>query len=164
MTRRALVRQLAAALALGGWARPAVAPQTTGRGTWDLRTIDGQQIRPAIPAGKIGLVNFWATWCPPCIVETPDLVILQQKYREHLQMIGVSEDEGPLDAVQTFVRTLGVNYPVGLATPEIHRIFPGVETLPTTFLIDRSGRIVEKYVGQIDPGATERRIRELAGL
>src|SRR5216684_8103409 len=62
--------------------------------------LDGRQISSASLRGKVVLVNFWATWCPPCRAEIPDLVALQQKYREHLVIVGIAEDEGSVDGVK----------------------------------------------------------------
>jgi thiol-disulfide isomerase/thioredoxin len=114
--------------------------------------------------GKVVLVNFWATWCGPCRAEIPDLVRLQEKYRDHLVIVGVSEDEGPIDMVQRFADEHHVNYPIVMTTPELQRIFTGIVALPTTFTIDPDGLLVQKHVGLLNARHTEAVTRALAGL
>jgi len=70
-----------------------------------MTDIEGRRISTADLKGKVVIVNFWATWCPPCRAEIPDLVALQAKYGGQLQVIGVSQDEGPLDGVKRFAQT-----------------------------------------------------------
>lgn len=137
---------------------PAAAPAPT------LQTIDGRTISAAELHGKVTLINFWATWCPPCKAEIPDLIALQNKYRDQLQVIGISEDEGSPDAVKRFVADHQINYPVVMTTPELERLFPGVAALPTSFIVDRDGRIVQKHVGMLNATTTEAETRVLAGL
>jgi thiol-disulfide isomerase/thioredoxin len=123
------------------------------------RTISGDTLR-----GKVVIVNFWATWCPPCRAEIPDLVALQDKYRDQLQIIGVSQDEAPVDVVRTFAAEQHVNYPIVMSTREIEKIFTGIYALPTSFIIDRESHIVQKHVGMLNAATTELETRYLAGL
>ena len=113
---------------------------------------------------KVILVNFWATWCPPCREEIPDLIALQEKYRDQLQIIGVSQDSGRPIKCARFAAEHGMNYPVVMTTPEIEKLFPGVYALPTSFIIDREGRIAQKHVGMLNAALTEIETRALAGL
>jgi thiol-disulfide isomerase/thioredoxin len=129
-----------------------------------VQTIDGRTISSADLRGKVTLVNFWATWCPPCRAEIPDLIALQDKYRDHLQIIGISEDEGALEAVRAFVVEHKMNYAVVMATRELERAFPGVTGLPTSFVVDGAARIVQKHVGILNATTTEHETRALAGL
>ncbi|HET7695556.1 MAG TPA: TlpA disulfide reductase family protein [Vicinamibacterales bacterium] len=126
--------------------------------------LDGRQISTAALRGKVVLVNFWATWCPPCREEIPDLVALQDKYKDHLQIIGVSQDSGSVEAVRRFAAEHRVNYPTVMSTPEIERLFPGVYALPTTFILDRDGRLAQKHIGLLNAAVTESETRSLAGL
>jgi len=129
-----------------------------------LRDLDGRLIQAAALRGKVTLFNFWATWCGPCRAEIPDLVALQDKYRDHLQVIGVSEDEVGPDVVRRFAADHRVNYPIVMLTPELEKIFPGVHALPTSFVLDREGRLVQKHVGMLTMATTEAETRSLAGL
>jgi thiol-disulfide isomerase/thioredoxin len=88
-------------------------------GALTLQTVDGRTLSTAEWKGKITLVNFWATWCPPCRAEIPDLIALQARSGDRLQIIGVSEDHGDADAVNAFVAEHGMNYPIVMATPEV---------------------------------------------
>jgi len=128
------------------------------------KDLDGRDVVLASLRGKVVLINFWATWCPPCQAEIPDLVALQDKYRDQLQIIGVSEDDAPVETVKRFAAEHRVNYPIVMASPEIEKLFPGVGALPTTFVIDRESRIVQRHVGILVPRRTEEETRALAGL
>jgi thiol-disulfide isomerase/thioredoxin len=128
-----------------------------------VQTLDGQTISSSSWRGKVTLLNFWATWCPPCKAEIPDLIALQNKYRDQLQIIGISED-ATADVVKRFVAEHNINYPIVMATPDVERAFPGVSGLPTSFMLDRDGRIVAKHVGLLNAHVTEAETRALAGL
>ncbi|MGE3957398.1 MAG: TlpA disulfide reductase family protein [Vicinamibacterales bacterium] len=130
----------------------------------EMKTLDGRTLRTEELRGKVVLVNFWATWCPPCRAEIPDLVALQERYREQLVIVGISQDEEPTDVVSRFVAEHKVNYPIVMTTPETEKAFPGVTGLPTTFVLDRAGFIVQKHIGLLDAGTAEREIKALAGL
>ena len=129
-----------------------------------VKDLDGRDITPASLRGKVVIVNFWATWCGPCRAEIPDLVALQEHYKDTLQIIGISEDEGGVDAVKRFAAEHKINYPVAMTTPEIEKLFPGISALPTSFIIDRESRIVQKHVGMLTARTTEYEARHLAGL
>jgi thiol-disulfide isomerase/thioredoxin len=129
-----------------------------------MRDLDGRVIEPASRHDKVTLINFWATWCGPCRAEIPDLVALQSKYRDQLQVIGVSEDEVSSEVVRRFATEHHVNYPIVMLTPELEKVFPGVHALPTSFLLDREGRLVQKHVGMLTMATTEAETRSLAGL
>ena len=137
---------------------PAEVPDLT------METLDGRTISMADQRGKAVLVNFWATWCGPCREEIPFLVRLAERYPDHLTVIGVSEDHGSPDAVAAFADQYGVNYPIVMSTPEIKRAFPGVFALPTSFVVDPEGRMVESHVGLISPVILEQETRYLASL
>ena len=137
---------------------PAEVPDLT------MEALDGRTISMAAQRGKVVLVNFWATWCGPCREEIPFLVRLAERYPDHLTVIGVSEDHGSPDAVAAFGAQYEVNYPLVMSTPEIKRAFPGVFALPTSFVVDPEGRMVESHVGLISPVILEQETRYLASL
>lgn len=126
--------------------------------------LDGRPVTTAAFRGKVIIVNFWATWCPPCREEIPDLVALQEKYKDHLQIIGVSQDSGSPDQVRRFAAEHRMNYPTLLSTPEIETLFPGIYALPTSFILDRDGKLAQKHVGLLNAAVTETETRSLAGI
>jgi thiol-disulfide isomerase/thioredoxin len=126
--------------------------------------LDGRPVSTAALRGKVVLVNFWATWCPPCREEIPDLIALQAKHQDTLQIIGVAQDSGSIEEVRKFAAERGMNYPTVLSTPEIERLFPGVSALPTTFVLDRDGKLAQKHVGMLNAERIELATLTLAGL
>ena len=129
-----------------------------------MTTLDGRTITSKDLAGKVTIVNFWATWCPPCRAEIPDLVKLHEQYKDQLIVIGVSSDEGPVDAVSSFAADYKVNYAIVMETPELTAAFPGVFALPTTFVVGPDLKMMAKHVGQIRPAQLELETRVLAKL
>lgn len=131
---------------------------------FSLTDLDGKPLSSPDWKGKVVLLNFWATWCGPCRAEIPDLVALQDKYKNQVIVIGVSEDEGPVESVRKFATQYKVNYPIAMTTPEMRTLFPGISALPTTFMLDKDGRIAQKHVGLLRARETEAAARMLAGL
>ena len=131
---------------------------------FSVTTLDGRQISLSDLKGKVVLVNFWATWCPPCRAEIPDLMLLQEHYKDKLVVLGLSEDDPPVEAVKKFVADQKMTYPIAMSTPEVHKIFKGVVALPTTFVIDPDGKLQQKHVGQLNAANAEDETRVLAGL
>jgi thiol-disulfide isomerase/thioredoxin len=129
-----------------------------------LPGLDGQPLTLANARGKVILLNFWATWCGPCRAEIPDLVELQERYKDRLQIIGLIVDDDDTDAIKKFVEEAGVNYPVAVATPEVRIKYGGIPALPTSFVLDTEGRIVQKHTGLRDPTLYESEIRALLGM
>lgn len=129
-----------------------------------VRDLDGKTISMADLKGKVVLVNFWATWCPPCRAEIPDLIALQAKYKDQLVIIGVSEDEIPPAEVKAFATGQKMNYPIVMSSPELSSIFKGVAALPTTFVIDPEGKIQQRHTGMLRPDTTELETQYLSGL
>ena len=129
-----------------------------------VKDLDGRDVSIASMRGKVVIVNFWATWCGPCRAEIPDLVALQAKYKDTLQVIGISEDEAGVEVVKRFAAEHKINYPVAMMTPEIEKLYPGISALPTSFIVDRDARVVQKHVGMLTARTTEYEARHLAGL
>jgi thiol-disulfide isomerase/thioredoxin len=129
-----------------------------------VKGMDGKTVSLAGARGKVVLLNFWATWCGPCRMEVPDLVELQKKYPERLQVIGLVVDDEDQEAVRAFAKRYAINYPIAMATSEMRIRFGGVPALPTTFVIDAQGRVVQKHIGLRDPVLYETEIRALLGL
>lgn len=125
-----------------------------------LKDIDGNTVRLSDLRGKAVVLNFWATWCPPCKEEIPWFIDLQNKYgSQGLQIVGVSMDEGGKDAVVPFAKQMGINYKVLLGTPEVGDLYGGVNALPTTFYIGRDGKVLEYVPGLIGHREVEDNIK-----
>ena len=129
-----------------------------------LETLEGKPLSLAQYQGKVILLNFWATWCGPCRAEVPDLVALQEKYKDRLQILGLVVDDDDQDAIKKFIVEFGINYPTALATEGIRMHYGGIPALPTSFIIDEQGRVVQKHEGLRDPVLYEVEIRSLLGL
>ena len=129
-----------------------------------LRDLDGKIVSTADWKGKVVILNFWATWCPPCRQEIPEFIRLQAAYKDKLQIVGASEDDDGPQKVREFVQQHGMNYPVLMATKELADNYGGVPALPTSFIIDPQGRVVQKHTGLYEYAVYEREVRALAGL
>jgi len=129
-----------------------------------LQTLDGKSLKLADAAGKVVLLNFWATWCGPCRMEIPGLIELQKQYKDSLQIVSLLVDVDDLEDAKKFVHSAGINYPVALASDDVRIRYGGVSALPTLFLLDTQGRIVQKHVGLYDPRLYELETRALLHL
>ncbi len=113
-----------------------------------LKTIDGRVLNLEDYQGKIVLLNFWATWCPPCRQEIPELIKIQRQYRSRgLQIVGVTYPPEQKVAVRRFARRARINYPVALGTKETKLAFSASETLPVTAIIDSEGNLRDVIEG-----------------
>ncbi|MCA1635090.1 MAG: TlpA family protein disulfide reductase [Acidobacteria bacterium] len=127
-----------------------------------LKDLRGRNIRLSDYRGKVVLLNFWATWCPPCRAEIPDLVKLQREYRSRgLQVLGVTYPPQTTAEVRRFIKRHKVNYPVALGAKETKALFDESETLPVTVVIDREGNVRELIEGILLPEEFEQKIRPL---
>ena len=116
-----------------------------------LSSLDGNRVKLSDFRGKAVLLNFWATWCPPCKVEMPWFEDLQKQYgKDGLVVLGVAMDDSEPTMIAKFANELGVNYPVLLGTDKVSEDYGDVQYLPTTFYIARDGTIVDKMTGLLD--------------
>jgi thiol-disulfide isomerase/thioredoxin len=129
-----------------------------------LDGLDGRPLNLAAARGKVVLLNFWATWCGPCRAEIPDLIALQQKYKDQLQIIGLTVDDDDESTIKQVVAESHINYPVAMSSPEVRIQYGGISALPTSFVLDVQGRVVQKHEGLRDPELYEAEIRALLGL
>jgi thiol-disulfide isomerase/thioredoxin len=129
-----------------------------------LTALDGKTVTLAGVRGKVVLLNFWATWCGPCRAEVPDFVALQDRYKDRLQIIGLNVDDDDAAEIQKYVDETGINYPVAMTSNEIRIQYGGIPALPTSFVLDTEGRVVQKHVGLWNPAVYETEIRALLGM
>lgn len=154
---------VAGALIIGGAAcgRAEEAPRKVAP-AFALAGVRGEMVQLSDYRGRVVILDFWATWCPPCREEIPHFIALQERYSEQgVTIIGVSVDQGGPQTVAAFAETLQINYPLAMADNDILQAYGGIRGIPTTFVIDRQGRIVKKYVGYQDPSVFERDIQAL---
>ena len=130
---------------------------------FQLNDLNGKPVSLAEAKGKIVLLNFWATWCGPCRAEIPDLVDLQKRYADKFEIIALATDEDDPDEVRRFVLQSGINYRVAMSSDAVRRDYGGIAALPTSFVIDPQGRIVQKHVGLNDPSIYELEVRAMLG-
>ena len=119
--------------------------------SFSVRSFTGQTLDPAEWKGKVVILNFWATWCTPCRFEIPELEALQKQFQGSLQVVGLSVDDGPPSQVADFVKRMDFDYPVAMASDQLQDKFGGILALPTSFVINRDGRVVQKHVGLVSP-------------
>lgn len=129
---------------------------------WQLSVVDGKTVKLSDFKGKVVILDFWATWCPPCRMEIPGFVAIQKKYADNgFTVIGVSVDEQGPSVVKPFMRQLKMNYPVVMGDSKIITDYGGIEAIPTTFIIDREGKIVSVHHGFTDRATFEGQIQSL---
>lgn len=127
-----------------------------------LKDVNGRTVRLSDYRGKVVLINFWATWCPPCRVEMPDLVRLQREHgKEGLQIIGITYPPERKARVRRFARSVKVNYPIILGTHELKARFSSEEILPLTIVIDRNGKVSDIIGGILLREEFEEKIKPL---
>ena len=115
---------------------------------FELTALDGHKIKLSDYRGKAVVLNFWATWCPPCKVEMPWLVDLQKQYgNDGLAVLGVAMDDTATSKIAEFAKEMNLNYTVLVGTDQVSEDYGNVQYLPTTFYIDRNGEIVDKVAG-----------------
>lgn len=129
-----------------------------------LRALDGQLVSTAAWHGKVVLLNFWATWCPPCRDEIPEMIELQNRFGDKLEIIGISMDDSPADEVKQFADSLKIDYPIVMGSGTLSREYGGVPALPTTFVVNTDGGIVQKHQGLYPIGTYDAEIRALLGM
>jgi cytochrome c biogenesis protein CcmG/thiol:disulfide interchange protein DsbE len=116
-----------------------------------LKSLDGKTLALSELKGKIVVVNFWATWCPPCRAEIPDFVeVYEQNRAKGLEIVGVSVDEMTPQQLRPFVDKNKMSYPVALVTDKILRDYGPISAIPTTFIIDKKGIIRHAEEGMMD--------------
>ncbi len=115
---------------------------------FSLTDANGSPVKLSDYKGKVVLLNFWATWCGPCKIETPWLVDLQNQYgHDGLQVVGVEMGDDGKDEITKFVKDMGVNYPILIGKEAVGDAYGGVPALPETFFIGRDGKVVDKIIG-----------------
>jgi peroxiredoxin len=129
---------------------------------FSLRDLKGNTLTLASYKGKVLVLNFWATWCPPCRAEIPDFI---EAYKENkirgLEILGVSVDRMAPDKLLAFVNKAGINYPIAFADQTIEKNYEPGDYIPATIVVDRKGVIRHRHVGQLEKAALVKLFDEL---
>jgi peroxiredoxin len=113
-----------------------------------LKDANGQTVHPLDYKGKVVLLDFWATWCGPCKIEIPWFEDFERQFKDQgFAVVGVSMDEDGWKAIKPYVQDMKMNYRVLLGNDEVSTAYGGLDSLPTTLLIDRQGKIASVHVG-----------------
>jgi peroxiredoxin len=141
---------------------PTPASERKSAPDFTLPDANGLPVQLSAYKGKVVLLNFWATWCEPCKIEIPWFIEFQKKYKDRgFATLGVSMDEDGWKAVMPFVAQKAINYPVVLGDDRVAQLYGGVDSLPSTFLIDREGRIASVHLGLVSQRDYEAEILKL---
>jgi peroxiredoxin len=129
---------------------------------FSLKTSDGKTIELKKLEGKVVVVNFWATWCPPCKSEIPGFLEVYKQYKaKGLEIVGISLDETGWKVVKPFIEAYKITYPVVVGDANLARAYGGIEGIPASFVIDKKGNIVTRHVGYLDKASLENLVKGL---
>ncbi len=124
-----------------------------------LQDLNGKTVRLSDFKGKPVLIDFWATWCPPCRASIPEIVKLHKTYgSKGLVVISISLDEGDWDAVKSFATEVGITYPVLKGNDDVNSQF-NVRSIPMVVIVNKEGKIVKRYLGVGDDDELERDVK-----
>ena len=129
-----------------------------------VKDLDGRELTLQTYKGRVVLLNFWATWCGPCRAEIPSLIRIQEAYKDRLQIIGMDVDDDDAERLRAFAKDKGINYPVAMTSVPVRIAYGGIGALPTLFVINPEGKMVQKHVGLFDPALYEIEVRALLNM
>ena len=146
----------------GGGGAPATPPAVTIAPDFELKDVQGKVFRLSDAKGTVRLVDFWATWCAPCREEVPMFKDLNATYgSQGFTLVGIAMDDEGVDKVKPFVEEMKIPYLTLIGNDAVVEAFGGVVGFPTKFLIDREGRIVDSWVGEVPRAILEKKIQSL---
>ena len=124
-----------------------------------LEDLNGKNVKLSDFKGKVVIINFWATWCPPCKAEIPDFIELYKTYQKKgLVILGIALDNK--EKVVKFVKDNGINYPILMGNQEVSNLYGGISGIPTSFVVDRKGIIKNVFVGLRSKEVFEQNIKD----
>ncbi len=129
---------------------------------FELKDANGKTVTPEEYKGRVVLLNFWATWCVPCKAEIPWFVEFDQKFKDKgFAVLGVSMDEEGWDVVKPYVAERKIGYRMVIGTEEVSTLYGGIDSLPTTFIIDKEGKIAAIHAGLVSKATYQKEIEDL---
>jgi cytochrome c biogenesis protein CcmG/thiol:disulfide interchange protein DsbE len=129
---------------------------------FSLKSVDGKTVKLSDYKGKIVIIDFWATWCPPCRRGVPDLISIQKEFKKDVVVIGISLDrEKTIKDVPGFIKDYGINYPVVYGDDQVTVDYGGIRSIPTSFVIDRKGNVVDSHIGLVPKEVFTDKVKEL---
>jgi len=144
------------------WAALGLGAENTEVSSEGIETLNGDIITLEALRGKVVLVNAWATWCPPCVLEMPGFQRVYEDYRDQgFTVLGISRDEGSPDVVKAFLKEKGITYPVAMAWQASLKGFGEVGGLPTSYLIGKDGKVKHRVEGLFAEPALRMAVRKL---
>ncbi len=127
-----------------------------------VTTIEGETITLSDLKGKVVIIDFWDTWCPPCRKGIPDFIELYKEYKDSgFVMIGLAFGRQGKEKVKEFIQEYNINYPIAIPSHSVINSFGEIRSIPTAFLIDQNGNIVNKYIGLRPKDVFENDIKKL---
>lgn len=125
---------------------------------FELKDLNGKQVRLSDFAGKVVILDFWATWCGPCKKGIPEFIELQKQYsKQGLVVIGIALDD--FESVKTFYQNYKMNYPVLMGTNDVVKLYGGIRGIPTAFIVGKDGMIKQRYEGYRPKAVFEKDIK-----
>lgn len=140
----------------------AFSQKSTKAPNFSLKTAEGKIIELKKLQGKVVVVNFWTTWCGPCKAEIPGFLEVYKQYKSKgLEIVGISLDQDGWKPVKPFIERYKITYPIVVGDGNLADAYGGIEAIPTTFVVDKKGNIVNRHLGYMDKGAFENLIKDL---
>jgi cytochrome c biogenesis protein CcmG/thiol:disulfide interchange protein DsbE len=129
---------------------------------FSLQSQNGKMIELSKLKGKVVLVNFWATWCPPCRAEIPDFIEVYKTYKSKgFEIVGIALDEDGWLKVTPYVEEVKINYPIVLGSVKVVQQYGGIDAIPMTFIVDKKGYIVDSQMGLLSKELLEQKLKSL---
>jgi len=136
--------------------------KTTKAPDFKLKDQNGKEISLSSLKGKAVVINFWATWCPPCREEIPGFIKVYNRLKDKgVELVGISLDREGWEVVRPFLKKYEINYPVVVGDRELTEAYGGIRGIPTTFFVDRNGNIEDKHVGYMSEADFEKQVKKL---